>query len=75
MKKPTEKERFCAAICYYKKLYNIDEAELCLRLGLSRSTLSKRLKTGEFTYSEILLMSELFYVSPGVLADGKLCTA
>lgn len=71
MKKATEKERFCAAICFYMKLYNISEAEVALRLNMSRSTLNKRMKTGEFTYSEILLMAELFYVSPGTLADGK----
>ena len=67
--------KLTAAIEYYKALYGISTEELRLELGgICATTLTKKMKTSEFTYPELVTMSKMFYCSVGELADG-ICKA
>lgn len=75
--KPTKKEitkatRLTAAIAYYMQLMKIKNEDVEKVLGICPATRCKLMKSGDFTFSQIITLSEILHCSIGELTDGEL---
>lgn len=69
--KITKESRLLATIAFYKKLYKVKNDDLRKYLGISPTTLYHKMKTADFSFKELVIMSELFCISAGELIDGQ----
>jgi hypothetical protein len=72
MKTLTKADKLTAAIAYYMRLMKIKNEDIEKALDICPATRNKLMKTGDFSFSQIVTLAEMFHCSVGDLTDGEL---
>ena len=63
-KQARQQAHFCAWLYGNMKITNTTQMELAKQLGVSQQALSQKLKTGHFSYSDLLTLFDVFKPEP-----------
>lgn len=72
MKTQTKADKLTAAIAYYQKLMKVSNEDIEKVLDICPSTRVKLMKSGDFSFLQIVTLSEIFHCTVGDLTDGEL---
>lgn len=72
MKTLTKADKLTAAIAYYQKLMKVKNEDIEKVLDICTSTRRTLMKTGDFSFLQIVTLAEIFHCTVGDLTDGEL---